>query len=46
MESAYARNQNMVELITSVVRSRDVIADLQLDHSPTFDKVVECICDG
>jgi fructose/tagatose bisphosphate aldolase len=29
-----------------VVRSRDVIAGLHLDHSPTFDKVVECIRDG
>jgi fructose/tagatose bisphosphate aldolase len=46
VESAYARNQNRVELITSMVRSRDVIADLHLDHSPTFDKVVECIRDG
>jgi fructose/tagatose bisphosphate aldolase len=36
----------MVALITSVVRSRDVIASLHLDHSPTFDKVVECIRDG
>jgi fructose/tagatose bisphosphate aldolase len=36
----------MVALITSVVRSRDVIASLRLDHSPTFDKVVECIRDG
>jgi hypothetical protein len=46
VESAYAGNQNMVALITSVVRSRDVIAGLHLDHSPTFDKVVECIRDG
>jgi ketose-bisphosphate aldolase len=29
-----------------VVRSRDVIAGLHLDHNPTFDKVVECIRDG
>ena len=32
--------------ITSVVRSRDVIAGLHLDHNPTFDNVVECIRDG
>ena len=29
-----------------MVRSRDVIAGLHLDHNPTFDKVVECIRDG
>jgi hypothetical protein len=46
VDSAYAGNQNMVALITSVVRSRDVIAGLHLDHSLTFDKVVECIRDG
>jgi Fructose-bisphosphate aldolase class-II len=46
VESGYAGNQNMVAWITSVVRSRDVIASLHLNHSPTFDKVVECIRDG
>jgi fructose/tagatose bisphosphate aldolase len=46
VESGYAGNQNMVAWITSVVRSRDLIASLHLNHSPTFDKVVECIRDG
>jgi fructose-bisphosphate aldolase class II len=46
VESGYAGNQNMVAWITSVVRSRDVIASLHLNHSLTFDKVVECIRDG
>src|SRR4029450_4216830 len=36
----------MLALITSVVRSRDVMAGLHLDHSPSFDKVVEFIRDG
>lgn len=46
VESAYAGNQNMVALISSVVRGRDIVASIHLDHSPTFDKVVECIRAG
>ena len=46
MESAYAGRQNMVALISSVVRGRDVIAGLHLDHSPSVEKVVECIREG
>ncbi len=46
VESAYAGNQNMVALISSVVRGRDVVAGLHLGHSPSFDKAVECIRDG
>jgi fructose-bisphosphate aldolase, class II len=46
VESANAGNQNMVALISSLVRSRNVVAGLHLDHSPSFDKVVEFIRDG
>jgi ketose-bisphosphate aldolase len=46
VESANAGNQNMVALISSLVRSRNLVAGLHLDHSPSFDKVVEFIRDG
>lgn len=46
VESAYTGNQNIVALVTSVVRTRGIVASIHLDHSPTFDKVVECIRDG
>jgi ketose-bisphosphate aldolase len=46
VESAYTGNQNIVALITSVVRTSGIVAGIHLDHSPTFEKVVECIRDG
>lgn len=46
VESAYTGNQTMVALISAAVRERGIVAGIHLDHSPTFDKVVECIRDG
>jgi fructose/tagatose bisphosphate aldolase len=46
VESGYGGNQNMVAWITSVVPQPRPHGRLHLDHSPTFDKVVECIRDG
>lgn len=46
VESGYAGMDNMVAMITSVVRSRDIYASIHLDHSPTFDQVVKAIRAG
>jgi ketose-bisphosphate aldolase len=46
VESGYAGMDNMVAMITSVVRSRDIHASIHLDHSPTFDQVIRAIRAG
>lgn len=46
VESAYAGNRPMVALIKAVIDDRGIQAGIHLDHSPTFEKVVECIRDG
>jgi fructose-bisphosphate aldolase class II len=46
VESGYAGMGNMVAMITSVMRSRDIHASIHLDHSPTFDQVIKAIRAG
>lgn len=46
VESGYAGMDNLVALITSVVRSRDMYASIHLDHSPTFEQVILAIRAG
>lgn len=46
VESAYAGADNLVAVISSIVRDTGITAGIHLDHSPTFDEVVRCIRAG
>ncbi len=45
-EAEYAGSQNLVALVSSVVRARGLTASIHLDHGSTFEQAVQCIRHG